>query len=150
MKYRDNVCAVIRRKTDNSVLICHRRGFPRDRGWQFPQGGIENQADLIDELKRELVEEIGTDNITVILVSPHVYRYTFPKGVKSKHRGYCGQEQRWVLVELNCGDKAIKFNGADAEFDDFLWVSPKEALVQVVDFKKDVYRQALRDLGLFF
>lgn len=148
MKYRDNVCAVIRRKTDNSVLICHRRGYPQEKGWQFPQGGIDRQIDLVDELKRELLEEIGTDNITVITISPYEYRYAFPDGIESRHRGYCGQQQRWVLVELNSNSELISFSGADAEFDNFMWVTPEEALLRIVEFKRDVYERAMKDLGI--
>jgi putative (di)nucleoside polyphosphate hydrolase len=148
MKYRDNVCAVIRRKTDSSVLFCHRKGYPVDKGWQFPQGGIDPEADLIAELKRELSEEIGTDDITVIAISPRVYRYTFPEGVESKHKEYCGQQQQWVLAELNSDSVSVDNDADMAEFDDFAWVSPKDALTQIVDFKRDVYAEALQDLKL--
>jgi putative (di)nucleoside polyphosphate hydrolase len=148
MKYRDSVCAVIRSKTDNSVLFCHRKGFPRESGWQFPQGGIDPRKDLIDELKRELLEEIGTNDIEVLLISPNTYRYNFPEGVDSRHEMYCGQQQRWVLAVLNSDDSEIHFIGENAEFNDFEWVSPENALLRIVDFKKDVYQKAMNDLGI--
>lgn len=147
-EYRDNVCAVIRRKSDNSVLICHRKGFPENKGWQFPQGGIDIRKNLIDELKRELLEEIGTANVSIISVSPHTYQYDFPAGINSKHQQYCGQKQKWVLTELHADDCAIHIDSVKAEFDAYQWVTPQEALSRVVNFKKDVYRRALKDLGL--
>ena len=145
--YRENVCAVIRAKSGSSVLIFHRKGLPDDTGWQFPQGGVDSKKDLIEELKRELQEEIGTGDISVIKVSPDTYAYDFPDDLPVKHKQYCGQKQRWVLVELN-SENAIHFNNTNAEFDAYRRVFPQEAVFEVIDFKKDVYRQALSDLGL--
>ena len=148
MKYRDNVCAVIRRKSDNSVLIFHRKGCPETKGWQFPQGGIDVSKDLIQELKRELLEEIGTDDVSVIAISPGVYAYNFPKGASIRHKGYSGQKQRWVLIELKSDESVISFKNENAEFDAWQWTSPREAVAGVVGFKKDVYQKGLNDLGL--
>lgn len=147
-KYRDNVCAVIRDSSANSVLIFHRKGLPSDSGWQFPQGGIDCEKDLIEEMKRELREEIGTDAVSVLKVSPNTYTYNFPDDLPLKHNKYYGQKQQWVLVELNCSTSDIHFNDTYSEFDDYRSVSPQEAIVEVIEFKKDVYKQALKDLGL--
>ncbi len=146
--YRDNVCAVIRRVTDNSVCVFHRKGFHESKGWQFPQGGVDSQKDLISELKRELLEEIGTDAVVVITISPHTYYYNFPENITPRYKNYTGQKQRWILVELQQDESVISFNGIDAEFDAYQWVTPKEAVHQIVGFKKDVYQRALSDLKL--
>lgn len=146
--YRDNVCAVIRRKTDNSVCIFHRLGYPQHSGWQFPQGGIDTSADLIDELKRELREEIGTDEVEVIKISPNTYTYDFPESYSPKHKKYRGQKQRWVLVELNTAEENISVEGEHPEFDGYQWVTPYQASELVIEFKKEVYKKALFDLGL--
>jgi len=142
------VCAVIRRKTDNSVLFCHRKGYSEDEGWQFPQGGIDITKDLIEELKRELLEEIGTDDITVIYISPYRYIYKFSEDCISPIQGYDGQQQQWVLVEFNKDEIEISFIGAEQEFDAYKWVSPEYAYKTIVEFKKEVYYKGLRDLGL--
>ena len=68
--------------------------------------------------------------------------------INGKHKGYCGQQQRWVLAELNIKSDTIGFNGDAPEFDDFMWVPPKEALARIVEFKKDVYQRAMKDLGV--
>jgi putative (di)nucleoside polyphosphate hydrolase len=145
-KYRDNVCAVIRKKTDNSVCIFHRKGYPAETGWQFPQGGIDADRDLIEEMKRELKEEIGTDEVTVIRVSAQRYRYDFPSGVSAKYKAYQGQEQTWILVELIDETFPFVFIGDDVEFDLYQWVTPLEAIKRIVDFKKRIYREALKEL----
>jgi putative (di)nucleoside polyphosphate hydrolase len=146
--YRDNVCAVIR-APDGTVLVGHRTGFPPEKGWQFPQGGVDPAIDLIDELKRELREEIGNDRIRVILISPAAYVYNYPESVLPKKKGYTGQRQRWVLCEFLDKDPVIRLDReVEPEFDGIRWVVPKEALALSVGFKKEVYEQALKDLGV--
>lgn len=146
-RYRDNVCAVIRRKSDGSVLVCHRKGAPPREGWQFPQGGVRSGHGLLEELRRELREEIGTDRVRVLAVSPQWYRYDFPEWVEAKP-GYKGQRQRWVLAELATDEGAVSVEQRNPEFDDYQWVSPHQALAGAVSFKYEVYRRALQDLGL--
>ncbi len=148
MKYRPCVCAVIRRKNGNSVLFCHRIGYPPHEGWQFPQGGIDPQKDLIEELKRELLEEIGTDAISIVSVASKKYCYDYPEGVAVKHAGYIGQEQTWVHVELVTSDSAINVECSEPEFDQFKWIDPNDVLKHIVDFKKKIYKEALRDLKI--
>jgi putative (di)nucleoside polyphosphate hydrolase len=147
-RYRHNVCAVLRKAGTRLLLLCHRKGFPAEKGWQFPQGGIKKGADLISEMKRELREEIGTDDVRVTTVPKKWYTYTFPKSMKHKHDTYDGQVQQWVLAEFPGSDGQINFTRIPAEFDGFAWVTPQTALDRIVDFKKDVYTRAMTDLGL--
>ena len=146
--YRPNVCIAIRKSGTNSLLMCHRIGCSADTGWQFPQGGIEPGADLIAEMKRELREEIGTDNVRVIAISPFSYMYTLPQGQQNRYPKFKGQNQRWVHVEYSGSDTAINFSYKPAEFDAFEWLNSSIILQRIVDFKYDVYRSALHDLGL--
>jgi putative (di)nucleoside polyphosphate hydrolase len=146
--YRFNVCAVIRRDSDDSVLFCHRKNASSASGWQFPQGGIDPQKDLIEELKRELREEIGTDCISVCTITSKYYYYDFPDSIAHVKNGiaYHGQQQRWVYAILE-SEENISIDDSD-EFDSYRWIKPHEAIALIVDFKKKVYRQALSDLGL--
>lgn len=146
--YRDNVCAVIR-AADGRVLVGHRNGFPSDKGWQFPQGGIDPAIDLVDELKRELREEIGNDRVKVVAVSRESYIYRYPESILPQKKGFAGQRQRWVLCEFLDKDPVIRLDGEEEpEFDGYRWVSPVEALALCVKFKKGVYELALKELKL--
>ena len=148
VRFRPNVCIVIKKKGSDLFLICHRKAFPDESGWQFPQGGIDKNADLVSEMKRELREEIGTDDVTVLKISSQPYTYNFPPGIQNHHPGYSGQTQRWVLVELDVEDSKINFSHEPAEFDAFQWVSASYILSKIVDFKKQIYLRAMHDLGL--
>jgi putative (di)nucleoside polyphosphate hydrolase len=146
--YRKNVCIAVRKAGSGLLLLCHRKGFPPAAGWQFPQGGLRKGAALIQEMRRELLEEIGTDDVTVVRVSTKQYLYDFPKGLRHKHKKYDGQAQQWILAEFFGNDAVINFNREPAEFDAFEWAPAATVLDRIVDFKKDVYSRALKDLGL--
>jgi putative (di)nucleoside polyphosphate hydrolase len=147
-RFRKNVCVVVRNTGSGLLLFCHRKGYPLDRGWQFPQGGLHRGEDLFSEMRRELREEIGTDNVTVVACAPKKYTYLFPEGMKRRHGNYSGQTQQWVLAEFSGKDGEINFTREPAEFDAFEWVTAETALNRIIDFKKKVYTEAMQDLGL--
>ena len=149
VRYRPNVCIAIKKKGSDQLLMCHRKAFPAESGWQFPQGGIDKHADLVSEMKRELREEIGTDEVTVIKISSQLYSYNFPPGLQTHHPGFVGQIQQWMLVELDADDSKINFLHEPAEFDAFQWILATQVLSKIVDFKKRIYLQAMHDLGLW-
>ncbi len=145
--YRPNVCAVILHQDGTRVLFCHRIGFRMDEGWQFPQGGYDPELDLIDEMKRELREEITSDAVEIIKISKVEYPYDFPNRANNR-RGYVGQRQTWVLCQLVGSENAISVHTETAEFDQWLWVKPMDAVNRVVEFKREIYKNALIELGV--
>jgi putative (di)nucleoside polyphosphate hydrolase len=147
-RYRRNVCVAVRNPESGLLLLCHRKGFPQEEGWQFPQGGIKDSGDLISEMKRELLEEIGTDDVAVVRVSPREYAYTFPKQARKSRPQYDGQVQQWVLADFKGDDSDIRFTHSPAEFDAFIWAPAEDVVERIVDFKKQVYREAMADLGI--
>jgi putative (di)nucleoside polyphosphate hydrolase len=148
-RFRENVCIVVQKAGHDLLLLCHRKGFPPDLGWQFPQGGLHKGEDFYSEMRRELREEIGTDAVTVVRVASKRYAYKFPRGIKRRHGTFDGQIQQWVLVEFSDSDDVINFNHEPAEFDAFEWATAATVLDRIVDFKKKVYTEAMRDMGLY-
>jgi putative (di)nucleoside polyphosphate hydrolase len=148
-RLRKNVCVVVRQAGSGLFLVCHRKGFPQNSGWQFPQGGLHKGEDLISEMRRELREEIGTDNVKVVALAPKEYIYLFPEGIKRRHDDYAGQTQQWVLVDFLGTDSDFNFDRKPAEFDAFEWVSAATVLDRIIDFKKNVYLKAMHDLRLY-
>jgi|WetSurMetagenome_2_1015567.scaffolds.fasta_scaffold00462_10 putative (di)nucleoside polyphosphate hydrolase len=146
--FRPNVCIAVRKAGTNLLLLCHRKGYPEDEGWQLPQGGIHAGADLISEMRRELEEETGIRDVSVAGIARGPYLYEFPKDVKRKHQNYAGQAQQWVLVDFLGADDTIHCSGESAEFDAWSWAPPSTVLDKIVNFKKETYARALSDLGL--
>lgn len=154
--YRLNVCAVLLNDVGDQVLVFRRVDGPlNDHRWQFPQGGLEPDETPEVGLSRELLEEIGTEQVEILQRLPTPIRYRYPPEVQemlakrgSKLARYQGQEQHWFLARLAVETSALRFDTHTQEFDAFEWVTPTEALARVIPFKREAYRQALRAFGL--
>ena len=147
--FRPNVGIVI--ANDSGQLLWARRIGGRD-AWQFPQGGINPGEQPEQALYRELEEEVGLSAtaVEVIACTRGWLRYRLPKRFLRKgEEPLCiGQKQKWYLLKLLADDTAISLaDNAKPEFDHWQWVSYWYPLNQVVYFKREVYRRALKELA---
>lgn len=119
--------------------------------WQFPQGGIKSDETPEQALYRELKEEVGltAEQVTVVDVTRGWLRYRLPKRFVRQQQPVCiGQKQKWFLLEYKGGNDVIDLSGdGHPEFDTWEWVSYWYPLNRVVNFKRDVYRRAMRELA---
>jgi len=141
------------------IIICNSRGqllWAKRIGqeaWQFPQGGIRHGERLQHAMFRELKEEVGLEpeDVEIISSTKGWLYYQLPKNLIRQHSNpVCiGQKQKWYLLGLRAPEDKIDLatNGTP-EFDDWQWVSFWYPLSQVIDFKREVYRQALKELVL--
>ena len=63
-------------------------------------------------------------------------------------RKYRGQKQKWFAYRFTGDDSEIAITpppGLQAEFDEWRWMPAGELLDLIVPFKRDVYRQVLRN-----
>jgi putative (di)nucleoside polyphosphate hydrolase len=125
-----------------------------DRGeveevWQMPQGGVDHGEDLRGAALRELEEEIGTRKVEIIGETQGWLQYDLPDELlgKALHGKYRGQRQRWFAMRFRGEDRDINVETGHPEFDSWKWVDPNELLSLIVPFKRDVYREVLRQLG---
>jgi putative (di)nucleoside polyphosphate hydrolase len=122
-------------------------------GWQFPQGGINEGESPERALYRELEEEVGlnSDNVEVLASTRGWLRYRLPKRfVRRGQDPVCiGQKQKWYLLRMLADDTSVQLNlNSKPEFDHWQWVSYWYPLDQVVSFKREVYRRAMKELAL--
>lgn len=121
--------------------------------WQFPQGGIQAQEDPEAALFRELHEEIGltADDVRIMGCTRGWLRYRLPpRLVRRNQNPLCiGQKQKWFFLQMLGDESRIHFDNSDEppEFDHWRWVSYWHPLTQVVSFKREVYRNALKELA---
>lgn len=147
--FRPNVGIVL----SNSLgqVLWARRVGGQD-AWQFPQGGINEDETVEQALFRELAEEVGLGaaDVEILARTQGWLRYRLPRHMRRHNtRGFQGQKQKWFLLRMLCDDQAVQVNAtAKPEFDDWRWVSYWYPLDQVVPFKRQVYRRALKELAL--
>lgn len=148
--FRANVGIVV--ANDRGQVLWARRVGGRD-AWQFPQGGINDGESPEEALYRELEEEVGLQKSSVeVLASTRGWlRYRLPKRFvrKGQHPICIGQKQKWFLLRMLADDTKVKLDlNRKPEFDHWQWVSYWYPLDQVVSFKREVYRRAMKELAL--
>lgn len=146
--FRANV-GIILSNGDHRVLWARRVGI---NAWQFPQGGIRRHEIPEVAMYRELREEIGLHphHVQVMGCTQGWLRYHLPERFIRYHRDpVCiGQKQIWYLLRLVGHEHHVRLDrNSKPEFDQWQWVSYWHPLREVVDFKRDVYRQALTELA---
>ncbi len=145
--YRPNV-GIIVANTAGQVLWAKRVG---QDAWQFPQGGIAPRESPEEALFRELGEEVGlTDSdVQVVACTRGWLRYKLPRRFLRQDRSsFVGQKQKWFLLKMLAEDAAVQVSNCHKpEFDHWRWVSYWYPLGQVIAFKRDVYRRAMKELA---
>ncbi|MFQ1050138.1 RNA pyrophosphohydrolase [Avibacterium paragallinarum] len=140
------------------IVICNRKGqvlWAKRYGqnsWQFPQGGINDDETAEQAMYRELFEEVGLTrkDVKLLYVSKQWLRYKLPKRLlRYDSKPMCiGQKQRWFLLQLVSDEKDINMQATKSpEFDGWRWVSFWYPVRQVVSFKKEVYRKAMKEFA---
>jgi putative (di)nucleoside polyphosphate hydrolase len=135
--YRPNVAIIIINEK-GEILACHRSDVKG--AWQFPQGGIEQNESLEDAMRRELREEIGTDEVDIIGILPYRIKYDWPKELYK--RGFRGQEQAYFLTKLRASAE-VDLEQSEGEFDRVEWIPAGEFIKRLSGFKVEAYREAL-------
>jgi putative (di)nucleoside polyphosphate hydrolase len=148
--YRPNV-AIVLCNAKNEVFWGKRI---KEHSWQFPQGGIKLNESPEDAMYRELEEETGLrrEHVQILGRTKGWLHYHVPNHwIKREWRGtYKGQKQIWYLLRLVGRDHDIRLRASThPEFDAWRWHDYWVPLDSVIEFKRDVYRQALQQLVRF-
>lgn len=103
---------------------------------------------------RELLEEVGLSpsHVKILGRTRSWLRYDVPgQWVKREWRGnYKGQKQIWYLLRLVGRDCDVSLRASDhPEFDAWRWNEYWAPLDSVIEFKRQVYQQALLELARF-
>ena len=133
----------------NKIFVGKRKDNPGDK-WQMPQGGVDKGEDYITAMRRELFEETSIQNIEIIKEIEKIYQYELPENLvgiiwKGKYRG---QKQKWFITRFLGEEKEINLNTRQAEFIDWKWIEPKFLPEVIVNFKKDLYLNLLKEINL--
>jgi putative (di)nucleoside polyphosphate hydrolase len=125
-----------------------------DDAWQLPQGGIDKGEEPWATALRELEEETG--------IAPHLVeriadcaeriRYDLPEGIRHALWGgkWKGQDQDWFLARFLGRDDDVNIATKHPEFRDWKWIEPALLPDLIVPFKRELYRQLLREFADYF
>ena len=132
---------------NNHVFVGKRKDNPGDK-WQMPQGGVDMGEDFITAMKRELVEETSIRNIKILKEIDRMYEYELPKNLvgiiwKGKFRG---QRQKWFITRFFGEENEINLNTKQPEFIEWKWIEPKKLPDVIVNFKKSLYIDLLKEI----
>ncbi|MDH3644264.1 MAG: RNA pyrophosphohydrolase [Gammaproteobacteria bacterium] len=147
--FRPNVGIVL---SNNLGQVLWARRIGGHDAWQFPQGGINENESVEEALFRELFEEVGleADSVEILARTNGWLRYRLPRRMRRHNSspGFQGQKQKWFLLRMLSEDASVQMDASDKpEFDSWRWVSYWYPLGQVVTFKREVYRAALKELA---
>ena len=134
---------------ENKVFVGKRKDNPGDK-WQMPQGGVDEGEDYLTAMKRELLEETSIKNIKILKKINKMYEYELPASLigiiwKGKFRG---QKQKWFITKFLGKDDEINLNTEHPEFIEWKWVAADMLPNIIVEFKKKLYSDLLRELKL--
>lgn len=139
----------------NKVWVGHRMSETNteysgsEKRWQMPQGGIDKGEDPQPASLRELYEETGIKEVTLLDQTTDWLTYDLPKhmigtGLRGKWRG---QKQMWYAYRFNGRDDDIAINpppdGNSPEFDDWRWEDMHRLPELIVDFKREIYKKVV-------
>jgi|TARA_B110000438_G_C15631440_1_gene571178 putative (di)nucleoside polyphosphate hydrolase len=133
----------------NEVFVGKRKDNPVDK-WQMPQGGVDDGEDFLAAMKRELLEETSIKNIKIIKEIKQPYEYELPKnliGIIWKGR-FRGQRQKWFITKFLGNDNEVNLNTKHQEFIEWKWVSVDMLPNIIVEFKKKLYQDLLKEIKL--
>ena len=150
-KYRRCVGMMIL-NSNNEILVGKRLDHPSGH-WQMPQGGIDENENPEEAVWREMLEEIGTNNATMIKQSDQWINYSIPKETLATlpwgHK-YIGQTQKWFVFRFNGNENEINVSTVNPEFSEWRWSQHNLLVENIVPFKRNTYKKILEEFKDLF
>jgi len=140
---------VVLLNSNNKVFVGKRIDNPVNF-WQMPQGGVDDNENLLYAANRELKEETGVKSTKLIKEIDNWLTYELPKNLLGKiWKGkYRGQKQKWFIMRFVGDEEEINIKTKNAEFKEWKWIDVNQLLNVVVRFKHDVYKTIVKELNI--
>ena len=135
---------------ENKVFVGKRRDNPIDK-WQMPQGGVDKNENMIQAMKRELYEETSVKSIKIIKELDEWYEYLLPDklvGIIWKGK-FKGQKQKWFITRFVGDESEINVKTVRPEFIEWKWIEVKKLPDVIVEFKKHIYLELVKEIKKF-
>ena len=141
-RYRPCVGILLLNDADE-IFVGERLDAPE--AWQMPQGGIDPDENAVEAAFRELREETGIEKAKILGIDDTWRTYTLPRRISRQVWGgkYFGQAQIWVAFRFTGEDSDIDIATEEPEFARWKWTDAENLVREIVDFKRDIYRDVL-------
>ena len=138
---------IILLNNENNIFVGKRIDNPRN-SWQMPQGGVDQDENLLQAAKRELEEETGIKSVELIKELDGWFEYDLPKYLLGKlwNGKYRGQKQKWFVMKFIGKIDEINIKTKHPEFLDWKWIKPSELPGVAVEFKINIYKKIRAEL----
>ena len=145
---RNGVGIVLLNK-ENKIFVAKRIDNPKNF-WQMPQGGVDEGEDFLKAAYRELEEETSIKNVELIKELDGTITYELPDRLlgiiwKGKYRG---QKQKWFITRFLGKDNEINLKTKHPEFIEWKWIDTNLLPDVIVEFKKNLYLNLLKEIKL--
>ena len=139
---------IILLNNQNKVFVGKRIDNPGSH-WQMPQGGINDNENILEAAQRELLEETGVKSVKLIKELNEWFEYNLPTSLLGKiwQGKYRGQKQKWFVMKFTGKNEEINIKTKNPEFLDWKWIDPSDLPHVAVDFKKSIYEKILKELS---
>jgi len=133
--YRKNVVGFIFNNKNQVLLV----NWVKDNDyWSLPQGGVDKGESEEEAIRREMKEEIGTNNFNILGKFKNIYKYKWPKNYS--HGGYKGQKQTLYILE---------FKGDDSDIKLCYWEHKEWKWVNIENLTKEAHKVHQTAYGIF-
>ena len=131
----------------NKVFVGKRIDNP-ENFWQMPQGGVDQNENLLQAAKRELEEETGIKSVELVKELKEWLQYDLPKNLLGKiwEGKYRGQNQKWFIMNFIGKDDEINIKTKNPEFLEWKWIQISELPKVAVTFKVELYKKIKEEL----
>ena len=134
---------------ENKVFVGKRIDNQEVRYWQMPQGGVDQNENLLLAAKRELEEETSVKTVKLIKELDDWLSYDLPKELLGKiwNGKYRGQKQKWFIMKFLGKTEEINIKTKHPEFLEWKWIEPLSLPGVAVDFKVQIYTKLRNELN---
>tara|TARA_B100001996_G_C18610193_1_gene573350 strand:+ start:171 stop:632 length:462 start_codon:yes stop_codon:yes gene_type:complete len=148
MKNKYRRCVGIMIFNDQKEILVGKRLDHPSGYWQMPQGGIDENENPEEAVLREMMEEIGTNNVELIRSSDQWINYDIPKDTLATlpwGDKYVGQTQKWFIFKFKGKDSDINVGTENPEFSEWKWAKLDSLIDNIVPFKRKVYSKIFEE-----